>query len=399
MLTIKFAPFVLAIFLISLQSAWSSSYFLQQGDVVQHRQEQDRFQIYCYRGKPKYIIHLWQTVMLQVDLKNDNYLTYEGPTSDAVLKEYLAHRSSWSLNLFSWKQKQVRLDPFNQSCIGIDSMEEYKVYLNIIRIDYWKVLRMAVGIFLFLSAKKLSRNTLFYYLCGISFGICASFLILIYFISKLFPRKPMMYGVAICGWTVGIYIVQMLWENIRVILLNYQTHVACYAFITGIISFIVCYWFGPVKNERTHNIIQWTLQTAALVLVFLSSQFQEAAMGQIVLLVLGHNFPKRWITKSQAIWKRQFPPKINLISEEQYHEQGVKETTKAIEDLRKFCSSPDCNQWKMFLKLKDGKRFASFMEGDSHLSDQEMIDYEYSITGEPFETTDDEDDLMTEEED
>ena len=48
----------------------------------------------------------------------------------------------------------------------------------------------------------------------------------------------MMYGVAACGWTVGIYLLQLLWDNIRVILLNYKTYLVWYTVITGLISFI-----------------------------------------------------------------------------------------------------------------------------------------------------------------
>lgn len=126
------------------------------------------------------------------------------------MREYLAHRRSWSLNLFSWKQKHFKLNPFNQSCIGINSNEKYKVYLNVISklnlfrtlilffsmvlykfvpgIDYWKICSLILGIVLFLSGSKLSKNTIFYYLAGILFGVSASFLILIYFISKLLPK-------------------------------------------------------------------------------------------------------------------------------------------------------------------------------------------------------------------
>lgn len=62
----------------------------------------------------------------------------------------------------------------------------------------------------------------------------------------------MMYGVAAFGWTVGVYILQMLWENVRTILLSYQSYVAWYAVITGLISFISkkanTYWFYCVKK-------------------------------------------------------------------------------------------------------------------------------------------------------
>lgn len=45
-----------------------------------------------------------------------------------------------------------------------------------------------------------------------------------------------------------------------------------------------------------------------------------------------------------------------MLSTDEYYEQGVRETAKALEQLRTYCSSPDCNQWKTALKLKDVKR-------------------------------------------
>lgn len=64
----------------------------------------------------------------------------------------------------------------------------YKHLLFISVIDFWKLLLLLIGVMLFLSANKLSKNVMFHYVCGVCFGICASFLIAIYFISKLFPK-------------------------------------------------------------------------------------------------------------------------------------------------------------------------------------------------------------------
>ncbi|KRT78258.1 hypothetical protein AMK59_8156 [Oryctes borbonicus] len=160
---------------------------------------------------------------------------------------------------------------------------------------------------------------------------------------------------------------------------------------------LVCYRLGPVTNKRTQNIIQWTIQFFGLVLVFRSSQFQEAAMGQIVILVIVYNFPKSWVSKSRTYWKRKFPPKVKLLSNDQYYEQGVRHTSKALDELRSYCMSPNCNQWKTALKLQDVKRFASFVEGNSHLSDDEILEYESSIQN--TDLTDDEDDeeILTDE--
>lgn len=74
----------------------------------------------------------------------------------------------------------------------------------------------------------------------------------------------------------------------------------------------------------------------------------------------------------------------------------MKETSKALKELRDYCSSPKCNQWKTVLRLENAKRFASFVEGNSHLSDQEVLDYE-SESFHRTELTDDEDEDITNE--
>lgn len=45
-----------------------------------------------------------------------------------------------------------------------------------------------VGLFLFGYSARLSHNSLFYYLCGITIGVSASVLIIIILISRLIPK-------------------------------------------------------------------------------------------------------------------------------------------------------------------------------------------------------------------
>jgi hypothetical protein len=69
---------------------------------------------------------------LQLDIASDKFELYDGANKNEVLAEYKEHRSFWAINPFSWKQKDMKLNPFNQSCVGIYSAEGYEVYLNII---------------------------------------------------------------------------------------------------------------------------------------------------------------------------------------------------------------------------------------------------------------------------
>lgn len=241
--------------------------------------------IYCYEGIPKYLTHLFQSLNLELDIDNDDFVLYEGSTSENVQIHYENQRSIFSFNLLNTnKRKLVKMNPFNQTCVGIDTAHPYALRLNVIRIDFWKVTLLLIGIFVFWSAKRLSETPLFYYLTGILLGIFASFLVVVYFVSKLFPKvneddgvffqkkikifffrytltqRPMMYGVMVGGWTLGVYFAQILWDNLQMIFMTYQSYVFWYIVVTGFISFTICYRLGPPQNQRSINIIKWGLQ-------------------------------------------------------------------------------------------------------------------------------------------
>ncbi|XP_063704048.1 nuclear envelope integral membrane protein [Culicoides brevitarsis] len=376
--------FIITLFISGSSQGSPNVFYLEPGSVAEYNPIQHRtlgfrdkqLQIYCYKGKPKYLINVFNTITLRLDIDSEEFTQYEGSDPDVVNAAFEDHRSIFSFNFMTSKKRLVHLDPFNQSCIGIDADAKFKVHMQLIRVDFWRVLLLCAGLFVFFSAPSLSENPLFYYLSGVLVGISASFLIVVWLVSKLIPRKPMMYGALIGGWGLSFYFGQMVYENIRVILVTHQMYVFWYVFVSGIISFVVCYRMGPPKNERSKNLIKWGLQTAAMLLIFYSSHFQEATVGINILIALIYHFPVQYINKTKTYWKRRFPPKRRFLTEEEYLEQGARETAKALAELREFCSSPEAKPWKTMLKLRDPARFASFIEGDSHLDDTEILDYE-----------------------
>ncbi|XP_058816274.1 nuclear envelope integral membrane protein [Topomyia yanbarensis] len=371
-------------FTVLIVSSATTVHYLQPDGVITYKPDNSRIyrpglRTYCYRGQDKQLVHLFQTIILNFDCDHDDFSQYEGGSPEEVRSHHETEQNLFSFNLLSNNRKRViKLDPFNQSCIGVVSSEAYTVRLSLIRIDFWKVILLAVGVFVFLSAAKLSNNGLFYYICGIFLGVFASFLVVVYMASKLFPRKPMMYGVMLGGWTLGIYFAQMLFDNVRLIFVTYQVYVFWYVLTTGFISFVICYRLGPPKNQRSKDLIKWSLQLAALGAIFFSSAFREATTGMCIAIAVFYYFPRSILYKVRSIYRRRFPPKRRFLTDEEYYEQGVRETTKALEELRTFCSSPQCKQWSTVLKLKDPARFASFMEGSSHLLDDEILEYETS---------------------
>nr|XP_026484235.1 nuclear envelope integral membrane protein 1 [Vanessa tameamea] len=329
--------------------------------------------IYCYTGTPKNLLTLWQTVKFHIKIKNDEFSQYFGDNPEQVYKDYTED----SYYRFQKKlYKSVSLDIFTSTCMAINTKEKHSIELHIQRVDLWRVLMMVVGAALIFTSRTLSGNPVFFYLCGIVIGVSASFMVFVYYISRFIPGRTFTYGLLIGGWTVGVYLVQQMWENIRSIMAAYQSYIFWYILMVGFISFVVCYRIGPPKNQRSKNLVMWTLQGVGVVVIIFSSQYQEASTAVTVITLGTKYFPKSILYYIQGYWRRRFPPKPRLLSSEEYYEQGARETQRALDGLRRYCASPDCQQWSVMLRLHDAKRFASFVEGNSHLNDDEVIDYE-----------------------
>ncbi|XP_026461780.1 nuclear envelope integral membrane protein 1-like isoform X1 [Ctenocephalides felis] len=350
--------------------------YIDLGTETLIKSEKRGLHVFCYSGRSKRIFYIWQTVSLNVKITRDDFELYEGNTPLEVYKQYEERRSSWSFNLFTNKKKTFNLNPFNQSCIGVDTSQNYSVELNFLRIDFWKLVYLLVGLILYIGAPKLSNNKFFYYSSGVLIGICAAFLFLIYFMSKMIPKKPAMYGFALGGWALFLYFMQILWDNLQVVLLSYKTYVAWYIVVSGVISFFICYRMDPLQNEKNRKIVKWSLQFVGLIFIAFHTDYQEAAIAMCCVIIAGKYFSETIVKRTKMYWRKKFPPKITLLTSEEYYSQGVKETCKALQELREHCNSPECKQWNTILKLKDAKRFAKFVQGESHLTDQEILEYD-----------------------
>lgn len=116
-------------------------------------------------------------------------MQYEGDSPEVVKEQYDNQRTVFSFSIMNTsKRRTIKVSPFNRTCLGIETAHKYTVQLKVIRMDFWRIIMLGVGLVLFVNAHKLSQTPLFYYLSGIIIGIFASFLVLVYFLSKFFPR-------------------------------------------------------------------------------------------------------------------------------------------------------------------------------------------------------------------
>ncbi|CAK9823318.1 Nuclear envelope integral membrane protein [Anthophora retusa] len=380
-------------------TATQSIHFLKPGDVFEN--DKPGLQIFCHSANTKYLIYMWKSLTIHLSTNIENYDLYDGKSPQEVMEKHDENQRSWNFNLFGIKKSnKLKINPFEDICIGVyvypSNLHKYSLNITETRVDVSKLTLMVLGAIVYWSARKLSGNTVFYYLCGVTLGTTASIVILVYFISKLLPRGKIMYLMVATGWTMSFYIIQALWENAHLIAVQYKEWVIWYILLTSFISFVICYRFGPVTNARTKKLIEWFLQIAGLLTMYHSSYFREASIFSCIVIILLYNFPIVIIRKGRSYWKKMFPERRRLLTENEYRKEGIRETNKALNELKEYCVSPECNPWKTVLILKDPIRFARFMEGESHLSDDESREHDAEITRiiEDCEYTDDEDEYL-----
>ncbi|XP_006897735.1 PREDICTED: transmembrane protein 194A [Elephantulus edwardii] len=228
--------------------------------------------------------------------------------------------------------------------------------------------------------KELDQSQIFYYSTGMSIGIVASLLIIIFLLSKFMPKKSSIYVILVGGWSFSLYLIQLVFKNLQEIWKCYWQYLLSYIFTVGFMSFAVCYKYGPLENERSINLLTWALQLMGLCLMYSGIQIPHIAFGIIIISLCTKNleYPLQWlyITYRKMCKTTEKPVPPRLLTEEEYRIQGEVETRKALQELREFCHSPDCSAWKTVSRIQSPKRFADFVEGSYHLTPNEVSVHE-----------------------
>ncbi|VVC24562.1 NEMP family [Cinara cedri] len=332
--------------------------------------------IYCFPGSEKSLIYVFQTVTVDIIIgKTDDFTVYQSPDQHELENQILSDVATLSFNKiisYFWKRKYFKLDPFQPSCFSIVTNNDFEIRINSNTLDIKLLAMFLVGVLLFGYSARLSHNSAFYYLCGITIGVSASFIIVLFLIGRLIPKKKLMLGFVGGSLWLSLYVMQMLIENLNIILILYYKYILGYFGFSVLVSFVVCYRYGPVTNPRSKDLIRWTLQLIGLSLITLSSFHLEAMVFVDMLSVLFYysklSLPFRLLPKRK--------PKLQLLSEDEYIQQAIIETPKALEELKNYCNSPDCDTWKIISRLRDPKKFAKFMNTSEHISPDAVTEHE-----------------------
>ncbi|KAK0133886.1 Nuclear envelope integral membrane protein 1 [Merluccius polli] len=325
---------------------------------------------------------VWSSKQLKVTVAEDEETLQEMDgfnfwgLIDRLIREQ-TNETTVAVSLFSKK-----------TCFKIAPSEDTAPYtVKIIRkFDVYLFAVFLAGVLLFCFADSLSRSQIFYYSAGMSTGMIASLVILIFILARFLPKKSPFYVLLVGGWSFSVYAIQLVFRNLQVILKDHWHLAFGYVAVVGFISFAVCYRHGPLVEERSVNILTWTLQLFGLLLVYAGIQIQQVALAFIVAALCAKNMEYPLVVwrklglSNRIRWKRE--PR-RLLTEEEYQKQGEEETQKALEELRKYCTSPEFSTWKAVSRIQSPKRFADFVEGLSHLRPNEVAVHaqEYGFGG------------------
>ncbi|XP_067095298.1 nuclear envelope integral membrane protein 1 isoform X1 [Osmerus mordax] len=333
-------------------------------------------------------IRVWSSKELKVTIAEDEEKLQELDRFSfwGIIQHVLQEQSNEttiSINLFSKK-----------TCFKIAPVDHKALYTvkQIRKFDIYLFLVFLAGVLLFIFADSLSRSQVFYYSAGMSTGMIASLIILIFITARFLPKKSPFYVMIVCGWSFSVYIIQLVFRNLHLILKEHWHLAFGYSAVVGFISFAVCYRHGPLVEQRSINILSWTLQLFGMLLIYAGIQVQQVALAIILAAFCAKNLEYP-VYLALATWRkvkpsfRWKPEPRRLLTEEEYQKQGEVETHQALEELRKYCTSPEFNTWKTVSRLQSPKRFADFVEGSPHLQQNEVSVHtqEYGLGGSYFE--------------
>ena len=336
---------------------------------------------YCYAGERPSAAAIFKSVWMSIDIGSDLFTVYRGANASDVLHQHQV-ATGQLFTLLPWRVRHVRLPPFERTCVGVATVEQYSVQLSVRHVDYWLALLLAAGLALFVAAEPLSTNVVFHYSSGVAIGMFGAILVAVFILSRMLPRRGSALAFLFTGWSLALYLLQYVLENLRQHLIRYRAYVLGYLAVSGLLSFAICYWYGPVKDRRSQTLIKWFLQLVGLGCVYMSSSMSEASMALVLLLIGWQALPASVGVRLRAALRRRLfrPRPRKLLTEQEYLEQSSVATRRALQELREYCRSPECDAWRTVSRLRTPTRFADFVEGASHLSDDEVLEYELEPT-------------------
>lgn len=111
-------------------------------------------------------------------------------------------------------------------------------------------------------------------------------LVFILLLVKRFVTKYSTFWALMIGcWLASVYAVCRLIEDLKWLWYENRIYVLGYVLVVGLLSFAVCYNHGPLVDKRSINLVTWTLQLLALLLIHSSVNAPWFSYAVMMLLL------------------------------------------------------------------------------------------------------------------
>ena len=135
----------------------------------------EELKIFCHHGQFLSLAGFWSAATeMRLDMESEYYNVYIANSVSMVQKIHKDHQATWFYSSLPWKAKTLKFSPFERTCVGVLTREEYSISLHIYRVNYWQVLMTISGLILFFYAPSLCRNVFFRYTTGVGTGVFLS---------------------------------------------------------------------------------------------------------------------------------------------------------------------------------------------------------------------------------
>ncbi|XP_010601002.1 nuclear envelope integral membrane protein 2 isoform X2 [Loxodonta africana] len=341
---------------------------------------------YCYNQNTqirwKYI---WSTVQVDITSPGLLHILYITERHNCQYPETVISFIKCVIHNF-WTPKEsneitIIINPYGETvCFSVKPVRKiftYTIRVNQNVMDFNLFLVFMTGIFLFFYAKTLSQSPIFYYFSGTVLGVLMTFVFVLLLVKRFIPKYSTFGALMVGCWFASVYILSQLMEDLKRLWYESRIYLLGYILIVGFFSFAVCYKHGPLVDERSRNLLTWTLRLISLVLIYSGTSVPQFAYAVMVLILCSRSlrYPvkvfhymswkmKRWFTSEKLV--------VQYLTDEEYREQADAATASALEELRQACLRPDFSSWLAVSRLQAPKKFADFVLGASHLSPEEI---------------------------
>lgn len=386
---LKIGALLLFVFLMNIGISNASTFVEVNSTNVPRNYPISGSKVFCVRAQSTAVWKIWASSYVEIKSSTVCQIKEDVSASSENSKSRLAFVFSVLVsNLRRFQDPSnsvchsaIYVPLFKHYCFEVEAHGDVQINYEFTYVDVKLLSLFLIGLALFFFSKRISENELFHYFSGISIGVLGSVLILLIILIRFIPKKTTAIFAFATGTSLFIGIANWFYYNTKYAFESFRVYLLAYVAICALISWIYCFYKGPIRNPRAIMTIQYLLQISSLLFIYLGASYKAISVSIIVGFFVANylsEFSFRSHFKFIDRWgNKLFPPTRKLLTQEEYAREAQEYTKKALMELREYCKSPECDKWNIIGRIKSPDRLSKFVQDpDSHVNEEEMSEYE-----------------------